>query len=99
MTTVANCINATCTDIEPWRLEKYWAEKMTRDAAVPPKWTLQETLAHLADMQPPTRLLGPHDELNFTAAFSRDMWDRTRLTLNTFEYAEMMNSRTGYVDV
>jgi hypothetical protein len=99
LTTVANCINATCTDVEPWRLEKYWAEKMTRDGAVLPKWTLQETLTHMADLEPPARLLGQQDVLNFTAAFDHDKWDQTRWTLNYFEYAETMHSRTGYVDV
>jgi hypothetical protein len=87
----------TCTDIEAWKLEKYWAEQITKDASVLPKWTLQETLTYMAEMEPPTQQLGKNPFLNFTAAFDRNAWDRMRGTLNAFEYAEVMNSRTRYV--
>jgi hypothetical protein len=97
LTTVANCINMTCTDIEPWKLEKYWAEQITKDVTVVPKWSLHETLTHMANMEPPTQQLGKNLVLNFTAAFDQRAWDRTRGTMNAFEYAEVMNSRTRYV--
>jgi hypothetical protein len=99
LTTLANCINATCADVEPWKLEKYWADKCTGDPAVQPKWTYAETLVELEKTGKPTQMLDPEEEmplLDFTADFDRDTWESYRGTLFHFEWAETIHSRYGY---
>ncbi|KAF2257524.1 hypothetical protein CC78DRAFT_235507 [Lojkania enalia] len=100
LTTLAYCINSTCADIAPWRLEKYWADKCTGDPAVQPKWTYAETLMELERSAPPTEELDMDDEmpvLNFTSLYNHDAWESQRGTLWHFENAETMHSRYGIV--
>ena len=96
LTTIANCINATCTDVMPWRLEKYWTERVTGTfTGVEPKWTYQETLVQMQGTARPTRLLEEDEMLDFTAAFDRETWESTRGTLEYFENVERTHSRNG----
>lgn len=97
LTTLANCINATCTDVDPWRLEKYWADENTGDPKVQPKWTYQETLVELAKHDPPTAELGEDEMIMETLTFDHDTWDGYRGALWAFENAETMHSKYGYV--
>jgi hypothetical protein len=100
LTTLANCINSTCADVDAWVLEKYWADKNTGDPAVQPKWTYAETLRELEKSGKPTKMLDPEEEmplLDFTAAFDEEAWDSTRGSLWAFENAETVHSRYGYV--
>jgi len=96
LTTLANCINATCADVVPWKLEKYWTERVTgRFTGVEPKWTYQETLARLQGTERPMRLWEEDEMLNFTATFEKDIWESTRGALEHFENAERTHSRYG----
>lgn len=96
LTTLANCINATCTHVAPWELEKYWTERVTgRFTGVEPKWTFQETLMRMDGTQPPSRQLKENEMLDFTAAFDEETWESTRGALEYFENAERTHSRYG----
>ena len=98
LTTLAYCINATCTDVPNFTLEAYWAERVTkseRGNKLQPKWTYQETLFQMADMQLPTRELEEDEELNFTALYNAESWESTRGALEHFELAETMHSKYG----
>lgn len=98
LTTLAYCINATCIDVAPWKLEKYWADKCTGDPAVQPKWTYQETLVELEKSGKPTEELDTDAEmpvLSFTALYNAETWEGYRGTLYQFEYAETTHSRYG----
>ncbi|KAF3047062.1 hypothetical protein E8E12_010925 [Didymella heteroderae] len=98
LTTLGNCINATCTDVAPWKLEKYWTERVTgRFTGVEPKWTYQETLVHMQGSERPTRLLEEDEMLDFTANFDEDTWESTRGALEHFENAERTHSRYGII--
>ncbi|KAF9692811.1 hypothetical protein EKO04_009280 [Ascochyta lentis] len=98
LTTLANCINSTCTAIAPWKLEKYWSERVTGTlTGVLPKWTYQETLVQMRGDGRPSRFLEEDEMLNFTAAFDEVMWESTRGTLEYFENAERTHSRYGIV--
>ncbi|KAF2748707.1 hypothetical protein M011DRAFT_457430 [Sporormia fimetaria CBS 119925] len=100
LTTLAYCINSTCTDVAPWRLEQYWADKCTGDPSVQPKWTYAEALVELEKSGPPTQELDEEAEmpvLNFTALYNQQSWETARGTLFHFEYAETMHSRYGIV--
>lgn len=92
LTTLAWCVRSTCAGADPWTLEKYWAEKTTGDGTVLPTWTYQQALARV---EAPTRTLGSHDVLSFTALVDMDVWAATRDTLEAFERAETLNSRCG----
>lgn len=99
LTTLANCINATCTDVAAWKLEKYWADKNTGDPAVQPKWTYAETLVELGKSGKPTKMLDPEDEmpvLDFTADFDEETWASYKGSQMAFEDAETVHSRYGY---
>lgn len=94
MTTLANCINATCTDIAPWKLEKYWTERVTgRFTGVEPKWTYQETLVQMQGSERPSRLLEDDTMLDYTAGFEVETWESSRGTLERFEDGEKTHSR------
>ena len=96
LTTLANCINKTCSDVAPWELEKYWAERVTgRLTGVPPKWTYQETLTQMQGSALPSRLLEDDEMLDFTAAFDQEIWESTRGALQQFENGEKTHSRYG----
>jgi|SRR5690242_8550524 len=98
LTTLANCINKTCTDIAPWKLEEYWTERVTgRFTGVSPKWTYQETLAQMGGAAAPSKLLEEDELLDFTAAFDEETWESTRGALQYFEAGETTHSRYGYV--
>lgn len=94
LTTLAWCINSTCTSVETWKLEKYWAEKTTGEVVLKPKWGYWETVERIEEK--PTRLLpGEDEDLNFTAVIPHDSWARQKLTLETFERVETLHSRYG----
>lgn len=96
LTTVANCINATCADAAPWKLEKFWSERITgRFTGVKPKWTYQETLVHMQGSGRPTRLLEGDEVLDFTADFDEKTWESTRGALEYFGIAEKTHSKHG----
>ncbi|KAF1927689.1 uncharacterized protein M421DRAFT_421531 [Didymella exigua CBS 183.55] len=98
LTTLANCVNATCTGVVPWKLEKYWTERVTgRLTGVEPKWTYQETLAQMQGSEPPRRLLEEDEVLDFTAGFDEETWESTRGALEYFENAERTHSRYGII--
>ncbi|KAF2793168.1 hypothetical protein K505DRAFT_244997 [Melanomma pulvis-pyrius CBS 109.77] len=97
LTTLAYCINATCTDVAPWRLEKYWADKNTGDPKVQPKWTYAQTVAVLDKAEKPTEELGEDDMIMSTLTFDHDTWEGYRGTLAAFENAETMHSRYGII--
>lgn len=98
LTTLAFCIKSKCTDVAPWRLEKYWADKCTGDPSVQPKWTYAETLVQVEKNGEPTKELDTKEEmplLNLTAKYDEETWEEYRGTLSYFEYAETMHSRHG----
>lgn len=98
LTTLGYCINATCADIPKYKLEAYWAERVTKDEQgnkLQPKWTYQETLFKMANMTRPTKELGKKKVLNFTALYNPLSWESTRAKLNTKEYNNTMHSRWG----
>ncbi|KAF2867716.1 ferric reductase like transmembrane component-domain-containing protein [Massariosphaeria phaeospora] len=97
LTTLAYCIKSTCIDVAPFRLEAYWAEQCTGDAAVQPKWTYQETLTELEKVPRPSAQLGEEEMLEFTALYDEETWESYRGTLFHFEYAETMHSRYGII--
>ncbi|KAH6625273.1 ferric reductase like transmembrane component-domain-containing protein [Boeremia exigua] len=98
LTTLANCINMTCTDTAPWKLEKYWTERVTgRFTGVLPNWTYQETLVQMQGTEPPSRLLEEDEMLNFTASYDEETWESTRGALQSFEAMEVTHSRYGIV--
>lgn len=99
LTTLAYCINATCTDVAPWKLEKYWADKCTGDPAVPAKWTYAQTLMQLEKNGKPTnKELMEHDGMDMltqTTLYDEETWEEYRGTLWHFEWAETVHSRYG----
>jgi hypothetical protein len=95
LTTLANCINKTCTNVAEWELEKYWTERVTgRFTGVQPKWTYQETLMQMQGEQP-DRMLDEDEMLSFTASFDEETWESTRGALQNFENGERTHSRYG----
>ena len=96
LTTLAWCMNSTCTDfnVEAWRLEKYWRDKTTGDAAVLPKWGYAQALQQVA--QPPREDLKKKETLNFTAIVPRESWDAEKKTMEHFEEQETLHARYGY---
>ncbi|KAH4897678.1 hypothetical protein HBI80_190790 [Parastagonospora nodorum] len=100
LTTLAYCINATCSDVPKYKLEAFWAERVTKSERwnkVAPKWTYQETLFRMADMPAPVKELGEDEELNFTALFDPVAWEAGRGALEYFEYSETMHSKYGII--
>lgn len=97
--TLANCINATCTDVPAWKLEKYWADKNTGDPAVQAKWTLAQAVQELEKRGKPTKMLDLEDEmptLTFVSDFDKELWQANKGSMEAFEYAETIHSRYGY---
>ncbi|KAJ8114247.1 hypothetical protein OPT61_g3827 [Boeremia exigua] len=98
LTTLANCINQTCTDVAPWKFEKYWTERVTgRLTGVPPKWTYQETLMQMQGTELPSKMLEEDEVLDFTAAFDEETWESTRGALQYFEAGEKTHSKYGII--
>lgn len=98
LTTLAYCINQTCTDNSKFELEAYWAERATqsvRGNKLQPKWTYQETLVELAKLSPPSKELEEDAILNYTALYNPESWESTRGALQHFELAESMHSKYG----
>ena len=95
LTTLAYCINATCTDVAPWRLEKYWADKCTGDPKVQAKWTYAQTVQVLEKQEKPTQKLGDDEMIMSTLLYDADTWEYYRGTLWAFENAEKVHSRYG----
>lgn len=96
LTSLANCINKTCTDVAPWKLEKYWTERVTgRFTGVSPKWTYQQTLAQMQGSEAPSRQLEEDEMLSFTATFDEEAWVSTKGALEHFENGEKTHSRYG----
>lgn len=96
LTTLAYCINQTCTDLPKFKLEAYWAERVTKSVRgnkLEPKWTYQETLHHMEGQAPPTRELEEDEVLNFTALYNPESWESTRGALQHFELAETNHSK------
>jgi hypothetical protein len=88
-------IHPGCTDIAPWKLEKYWSERVTgRFTGVEPKWTYQKTLAQMNGTEP-SKQLEDDEMLDFTANFNEKTWESTRGALEHFENAERTHSRYG----
>ncbi|UPX17554.1 uncharacterized protein EKO05_0007903 [Ascochyta rabiei] len=91
-------ISSTCTEIAPWKLEKYWSERVTGTlTGVQPRWTYQETLVQIEQSERPSRLLEGDEMLDFTAAFDEETWESTRGTLEYFENVERTHSRHGVI--
>lgn len=96
LTTLAYCINQTCTDIPRYKLEAYWAERVTKNTRgnkLEPKWTYQETLMYMADRDPPSRELEEDEVLEFTALFNPEALESIRGALQHFELAETTHSK------
>jgi hypothetical protein len=96
LTTLAYCIDATCIDVPKFKLEAYWAERVTKDERgnqILPKWTYQETLYKMTDMEKPTKALEMDVELNFTALYDPAAWEASKGAMWAFELAETTHSR------
>lgn len=100
LTTLAHCLHSTCTDVEAWVLEKYWADRNTGDPTVQPKWTYAQAVMELEKNGMPTKKLDPEEEmplLNFTADFDRERWEVEKGSLWAFANAETVHSRYGII--
>ncbi|CAO2651950.1 Nn.00g002330.m01.CDS01 [Neocucurbitaria sp. VM-36] len=100
LTTLAYCINQTCTDIPKFKLEAYWAERVTKSVRgnkLEPKWTYQETLFRMDGQAPPDKALGEDEVLNFTARYDSETWESTRGALQHFELAETNHAKYGII--
>ncbi|KAF1849358.1 uncharacterized protein K460DRAFT_428911 [Cucurbitaria berberidis CBS 394.84] len=100
LTTLAYCINQTCTDIPKFKLEAYWAERVTKNSRgnnLEPKWTYQETLFHMEGRLLPIRTLGKDEALNFTALYDPEAWESARGSLQAFELAETNHTKYGII--
>lgn len=95
LTTIAYCISKKCADIAPWKLEKYWADQITKNKDVQPKWTYQATLTEMVGLEVPSRELEDDEMLNFTAVFNEKTWEAIRGTLYHFELVESRHSKYG----
>ncbi|EKG22154.1 Flavoprotein transmembrane component [Macrophomina phaseolina MS6] len=97
LTTLAWCINSTCTDfhVDAWRLEKYWTEKATGDVDVLPKWTYAGALQQV--QSPPATELDPEEILNSTAIVPPDSWQAEKNSMEYFEKQETWHARYGLV--
>ncbi len=96
LTTLAWCMHSTCAqfNIEVWKLEKYWRDKATGDAAIIPKWEYGQALQQA--IRPPRREVKKNETLNVTATVPHDSWDAERRTLEHFEGQETLHARYGY---
>lgn len=61
---------------------------------MPPKWTYAQALQNVA--QPPTRVLGSDDVLNFTALANNSVWSLQANTLHSVYREEALHAKFGY---
>lgn len=96
LTTLAWCMSTKCAQyhVPTSKLEKFWEELATGDAAVAPKWDYGTALHQVT--QPPTRELTMDDTLDFTALASEAAWELNYDTLTFFEAQERLHARYGY---
>ena len=96
LTTLAWCVSSKCIPhhVLASKLELFRENQATGDLAVPPKWTYAQALQHVA--QPPTRVLGNDDVLNFTALVNGSMWSLQASTLQSFYREEALHAKFGY---
>lgn len=99
LTTLAWCLNEKCPpfSVEEWRLEKFWAEEVTGDPTMTPKWTYGETLQQVETTPEVEWQQG--QILNFTAIVPEDMWDIQRRSMEDSRRQEGLHAVYGYVSL
>jgi hypothetical protein len=67
LTSMAWCIHIKCAEdhIRTSKIDSFWERKITGDAKTEAKWSYAEALQHV--FEPPKKVLGAHETLNFTA--------------------------------
>jgi hypothetical protein len=68
LTSLAWCIKQQCTNVEAWKIEKFWNQHAVTKRIFPvppvPVWTYQESLQHITEV--PTRMMEKETLLNTT---------------------------------
>jgi hypothetical protein len=95
LTTLAWCLNIKCAPdkVPAWKLELFWAQQTTSSPAVPPKWTYGQALDQVT--QPPIRVLGSLDVLNYTALANDSVWSLQATTMESVFREEALHAKFG----
>jgi hypothetical protein len=92
LTTLANCINATCyDDVQLWALEKYWAGFSTGSPKVQPKWGYHEALSHVTEV--PTQLFSANETLNNTRYIGQPLYSLHKTSTDVYVAGEERHAR------
>lgn len=96
LTTMAWCLSTHCApyNVPNSSLELYWEGQVTGDPTVLPKWSYAQALQNVA--QPPTRVLGSEDVLDFTALADNATWIVQFDTLGACYREEALHAKFGY---
>lgn len=98
LTTLAYCMNATCgSELAIWQREKYWAEKVTGDPNVLPKWDYSETLERVTKV--PTETFDPMSEgvLKSTLLVDKVTYETQSRFMVMFDHIEALQPQYMYV--
>ncbi|SMR55512.1 unnamed protein product [Zymoseptoria tritici ST99CH_1A5] len=94
---MAYCISTHCSDVPIWRLEKWWATRLTgRGANLPqPKQAYSATLAHVTT--PPNSTIAKGGFLNQTGLVDEHAWLANFNADNIFEVNEINHVTWGLI--
>jgi hypothetical protein len=95
LTTLAHCMNSTCDPIKvpTWQMEKFWATKVTGDAAVVPKWDYSKTLKEVSERPTVEYNSSSKGILNQTMLVSKATYEMQSKFLTLFDHLEALQSR------
>lgn len=92
LTTLAYCLNETCTGVSTDKLESYWAKEATGDPTVAPQWGYAQSLAQVT-MVPNTTFDSMMPMLMDTELVGTEDWMTQKMTLEAFERQETYHER------
>lgn len=99
LTTLAWCIQDACRQEtqapEAWELEKYWAERLTYNVNVPPKWSYTRTLQQIE--LPPNSTFNATGLLDSTSLVPKQLWLLNKVSLEAFERQERLHTYHGLI--
>ena len=92
LTSLAYCINSTCpTDMEVWKLEKYFLDEASGEPGVAPIWGYEQSLMHVNAT--PDTTYDSHTMMNKTQLLATEDWEQQRGSLKSFADGEAIHAR------
>lgn len=91
LTTLAYCINSSCTDTKAWILEKYWLDETTGEPGVEPMWTYEQSLM-MVNATPATTFDPEEMMMDTQLVAASDLKEQSR-TLKNFADGETLHAR------